>query len=148
MPDLSRTEDTPLGKRLPLRILLVEDEAVNRRVTLRRLERMGYRADTASDGAEAVEAARAKAYDLILMDLQMPEMDGGTAVRRIRELPARGTRPRIVALTGDEPDDVRAACEAAGMDDVLGKPVSPAELRAAILRAAPGYRGTSRAAPS
>jgi CheY-like chemotaxis protein len=144
MADGSRP-DAPLGARLPLRILLVEDEAVNRRVMLRQLERLGYHADSAADGLQAVEAARAKPYDLIFMDLQMPELDGAGAARRIRELPG-AWRPRIVALTGDEGDEVRASSAAAGMDDLLTKPVSPADLHAALVRAAGGYRGARRRA--
>src|SRR5262245_24502338 len=101
MAEPSRFDDAP-DARSPLRVLLVEDEAVNRRVLLRLLERLDVRADSASDGVEAVAAVRARPYDVILMDLQMPEMDGASAARRIRELPGLAVRPWIVALTGDE----------------------------------------------
>jgi CheY-like chemotaxis protein len=147
MTDLPRI-DAPLGSRLPLRILLVDDEAVNRRVMLRLLDRFGYRADAAEDGALAVEAARATPYDLILMDLQMPVLDGAEAARRIRAASPAGSHPRIVALTAADAEESRAACLAAGMDDVLTKPVAAADLEATLLRAAGGRRGARRAAPS
>ena len=147
MPDLPRL-DASLGTRLPLRILLVDDEAVNRRVMRRLLERLGYHADEASDGERAVEAARAQAYDLIFMDLQMPVLDGKEATMRIRELPATGVRPRIVALTASDAEESRPTCLAAGMDDVLTKPVGGKDLEAALVRAAGGYRGAHRATHS
>ena len=147
MPDIARL-DASLGTRVPLRILLVDDEAVNRRVMVRLLERFGYHADAAEDGARAVEAARTNAYDLILMDLHMPVLGGAEAAMRIRELPATGARPRIVALTASDAEESRAAGFAAGMDDVLIKPVAAEDLQAALVRAAGGYRGAPRPARS
>lgn len=148
MAETTRVDGT-LGKRLPLRILLAEDESVNLRVTLRLLDRMGYHADSVVNGLEALEAVRARGYDLVLMDLQMPEMDGRTATRRIRELPAAGrARPRVVALTADDTAESRAECAACGMDDFLVKPVAPAELKAVIVRASGGARPSRRTSSS
>lgn len=127
---------TRLGARFPLRILVAEDNHVNQRVALRMLEAMGYRADVAGNGREALEALRRQPYDLVLMDVHMPEMDGLTAARRIRELPATAQRPWIIALTASATADDRDACLAAGMDAYLTKPVRRESLCAAIEHAA------------
>jgi CheY-like chemotaxis protein len=125
-----------LGARHPLRVLLAEDNAVNQKLALRLLERMGYGADVAIDGTEAVTALEDKDYDVVLMDVQMPELDGLEATRRIRERwPDRSVR--IVAMTANAMEGDREACLAAGMDDYLSKPIRPDELAAALL-ATPG----------
>jgi signal transduction histidine kinase/DNA-binding response OmpR family regulator/HPt (histidine-containing phosphotransfer) domain-containing protein len=124
-----------LAERFPLTILLAEDNKVNQKLALRLLEKMGYAADVANDGAEAVAAVGGRQYDLVLMDVQMPEMDGLEATRRIIELHG-AARPQIVALTADAMADDRERCLAAGMDDYLTKPIRPAELAEAIERAA------------
>jgi CheY-like chemotaxis protein/HPt (histidine-containing phosphotransfer) domain-containing protein len=118
-----------------MRILLAEDNKVNQKLALRLLEKMGYDADVANDGVEAVAAVGEARYDLVLMDVQMPGMDGLDATRRIVERHG-GERPRIVALTADAMADDRERCLAAGMDDYLAKPIRPAELAEAIERAA------------
>jgi signal transduction histidine kinase/DNA-binding response OmpR family regulator len=126
-----------LAQRVPLRILLAEDNSVNQKVGLLMLERIGYRADVAADGAEALEALHRQPYDLVLMDVQMPGMDGLEATRRIRaELPP-GRQPRIVAMTANVLREQREACQAAGMDDFVQKPVTFVALRAALSRADP-----------
>ncbi|HEY8170665.1 MAG TPA: response regulator [Candidatus Limnocylindria bacterium] len=119
----------------PLRILLVEDNAMNRRLALILLERMGYQADVATNGREAIEAVERETYDVVLMDIQMPEMDGLEATRRIREQFADGARPRIIALTANAMVEDREESTAAGMDDYLAKPIRPAELTEALRRA-------------
>jgi len=124
-----------LAERFPLRILLAEDNSINQKVELLLLERLGYRADLAGNGVEALAALHRQPYDLVLMDLQMPEMDGLEATRRIRaELPP-SRQPRIVAMTASVQREQRDACLAAGMDDFVAKPVWSADLRAVLLRA-------------
>ena len=119
----------------PVRLLLVEDVAVNRELVKTVLAAFDIEIDTAEDGVQAIEAFRQKDYDLVLMDVQMPVMDGLTATRRIRALPIRagGTTP-IVAMTANVLPDQIARCVEAGMDDHLGKPMKPAELLNAIAR--------------
>jgi PAS domain S-box-containing protein len=121
----------------PLRILLAEDNAVNQRVALLVLRKLGYRADLASDGREAVEAVERQPYDVILMDVQMPEMDGLEATRVIRERwPEGERRPRIIAMTAGATEDDRRATLEAGMDDFVSKPIRQEELAAALGRSA------------
>ena len=107
----------------PIRILLAEDNVVNQRVAQLMLEQFGQSADIASNGAEAVDAAVRLPYDLILMDMQMPVMDGLEATRRIRTCAALAAQPRIVAMTANVLHGDRERCLAAGMDDYIGKPV-------------------------
>ena len=126
--------DSELAQRHPLRILLAEDNAVNQKLALRLLQRMGYRADVAGNGIEAIESLQRQAYDVVLMDVQMPEMDGLEATRRIvQRWPVSG-RPRIVAMTANAMQGDREACLAAGMDDYVTKPIRVDELVAALAR--------------
>ncbi|MCS6884945.1 MAG: two-component regulator propeller domain-containing protein [Acidobacteriota bacterium] len=117
-----------------LRILLAEDNPVNQKVTLRMLERLGYSADVVANGQEAVDALRRRQYDVVLMDVQMPVMDGFEATRRIVEEWAKEARPRIVALTAGVLKNEQEACFAAGMDDFLGKPIRLEDLNAVLER--------------
>lgn len=111
-------------------ILVVEDNQINQLVTLKVLEKMGYNADVASDGREGLEAAREKRYDLILMDLQMPEMDGFESTDRIRALMnGEGGKTVIVAMTADAQPKIREECLRSGMDDYLSKPVQMKDLK-------------------
>jgi signal transduction histidine kinase/CheY-like chemotaxis protein len=129
--------DPGLAARHPLRILLAEDNVVNQKLALRLLQQMGYRADLASNGLEAIESLARQPYDLVLMDVQMPEMDGLEAARRItRRWPAEA-RPRIVAMTANAMQGDREACLAAGMDDYVTKPIRVDELVAALTRTEP-----------
>ena len=118
-----------------LRILLAEDNAVNQKVALRLLKRLGYGADVASNGLEALEALERQPYDVVLMDVQMPELDGLDATRRICERWAPEIRPRIIAMTANAMAEDREACLAAGMDDYVAKPIRPEELENALSRA-------------
>ena len=120
-----------------LRILLAEDNAVNQKVALRLLDQLGYRADVASNGLEALEALERQPYDVVLMDVQMPELDGLDASRRICERWPAEVRPRIIAMTANAMPEDREACFAAGMDDYVAKPIRPDELAEALSRARP-----------
>ena len=115
--------DATMAQKHPLRILLAEDNLVNQKLALRLLEQMGYRADLASNGAEAVESVARQTYDVVLMDVQMPEMDGLEASRRITKGKAPGQRPRIIAMTANAMQGDREMCLAAGMDDYIAKPI-------------------------
>jgi CheY-like chemotaxis protein len=127
------SEGSTLGLEHPLAILLAEDNPVNQRVAILMLQRIGFRADLAANGREALEAVTRQRYDLVLMDVQMPEMDGLQATREIRARFDDNTRPRIVAMTANASVSDRDECLAAGMDGFLTKPVRTADLRNAIL---------------
>lgn len=120
-----------------LRILLAEDNALNQQVALRLLGQLGYAADVAPNGLEALQALERQPYDVVLMDVQMPELDGLEASRRICERWPAETRPRIIAMTANAMPEDRAACFAAGMDDYVAKPIRPNELGEALSRARP-----------
>ncbi len=125
--------ETQLAQRIPLRILLVEDNAVNQKVALRLLERMGYRADVANNGLEAIDSVRRISYDLVLMDVQMPEMGGLEATQQIRNSsPQLAFQPRIIAMTAGAMEGDRQACLDAGMDDYISKPVTVKGLQALL----------------
>ncbi|MRR50105.1 MAG: PAS domain S-box protein [Rhodocyclaceae bacterium] len=115
------------------RILLAEDEPINREVTLELLEDAGLVTDVAEDGAEALELAGRNSYDLVLMDMQMPNMDGLDATRGIRALPA-GARLPIIAMTANAFVEDKARCMAAGMNDFIAKPVDPEAMFATLLK--------------
>jgi CheY-like chemotaxis protein len=117
-----------------LRILVAEDNVVNQRVTMFQLRKLGHKAVLACDGLEVLEALERSEYDVILMDCQMPEMDGYEATKRIR-LNKRHQAVRIVAMTANAMKGDREACLAAGMDDYVSKPTTPEDLRLALLRA-------------
>ena len=117
-----------MGVRHPLRILLAEDNLVNQKLATRLLQQMGYRADIASNGLEAVESVGRQTYDVVLMDVQMPELDGLDATRRICATWPREKRPRIVAMTANAMQGDREMCLAAGMDDYITKPIRVNEL--------------------
>ncbi|HLX34595.1 MAG TPA: response regulator [Candidatus Limnocylindrales bacterium] len=137
--------DRELGVRHPLRILLAEDNPVNQKLAIRLLERMGYRADIAADGLQAIAALEGASYDVVLMDVQMPELDGLEATRQIRSRwPDRALR--IVAMTANAMEGDRETCLAAGMDDYLSKPIRPEEL-ALALDAVPVGAGVAEASP-
>lgn len=128
--------DPGMATRHPLRILLVEDNAVNQKLALRLLSQMGYRADMAANGLEAIQAVERQPYDVVLMDVQMPEMDGLEATRQICTRWPGGDRPRIIAMTANAMQGDREQCLEAGMDDYLSKPIRVEELVAALVRSA------------
>jgi CheY-like chemotaxis protein len=120
-----------------LRILLAEDILVNQKLALRLLQQMGYRADVASNGIEAVQSVERQTYDVILMDVQMPEMDGLEASRRICARWPLGQRPTIIAMTANAMQGDREMCLEAGMDDYVSKPIRPDELIKALIKVTP-----------
>ncbi len=128
------TFDPSLAVEHPLRILLAEDNVVNQKLAVRMLEQMGYRADIVSNGLEAVDSIERQSYDVILMDVQMPEMDGLDATRSIRKLTI-AIQPRIVAMTANAMQGDREMCMAAGMDDYISKPIRVHELVQALEKA-------------
>lgn len=131
-------EAAPLAPELPddnevLEILVAEDNDINRNLIARLLAKRGYRADMVGNGRDAVEAVQRKRYDLVLMDMQMPKMDGVTATRMIRDLGSDAADVPVIALTANALANQRALCVAAGMDDFLTKPIQPNRLYEAIL---------------
>jgi PAS domain S-box-containing protein len=126
-----------LAERMPLRILVAEDNVVNQQVALLLLKKLGYRADVTADGLEALQALAREPYDVVLMDVQMPKMDGLEATRRIHQGWPQGRRPHVIAATANAMQEEREACLAAGMDDYLPKPIHLKELAAALRRCRP-----------
>ncbi len=124
--------DANMGKNLPLRILLAEDNATNQKLALRLLARMGYEADLAKDGREALGAVSRQTYDVVLMDVQMPEMDGLEVTREIVKRWSAKDRPHIIAMTANAMEGDREKCLAAGMNDYISKPIRPVALVEAL----------------
>ncbi|HEX4948871.1 MAG TPA: response regulator [Blastocatellia bacterium] len=124
--------ETKLGERLPLRLLLAEDNLVNQKVALRMLEKLGYRADVAANGLEVLTALGRQSYDIVLMDVHMPELDGLATTRQIHQTRSKDQRPVIIAMTANAMQGDREECLAAGMDDYVSKPVKIEELSRAL----------------
>ena len=133
-PVAPRSTPRVLGEEIPLEILLAEDNTVNQKVAIRILERLGYRADAVANGLEAVTTLEYRCYDLVFMDLQMPEMDGSEATRQIRRRVPANRQPKIVALTANAMQGDRESCLAAGMNDYISKPVKLEEITEVIRR--------------
>jgi len=123
-----------LAARIPLRVLLAEDNPVNKKVALRLLERLGYRAEEVSTGAEALRAVTERTFDLVFMDVQMPDLDGLEATRRIRASLPKDRQPAIIALTANAIAGDSEKCREAGMADYVSKPVTPEDIYNAIVR--------------
>ena len=124
--------ETKLGERLPLRLLLAEDNPVNQKVALRLLGKLGYRADVAANGLEAITALKRQRYDIVLMDVHMPELDGLEATRQIHQLCNKADCPIIIAMTANAMQGDRELCLQAGMDDYVSKPVKIEDLARAL----------------
>jgi CheY-like chemotaxis protein len=130
-PSLSLS-DPDFAVRFPLRILVVEDNFVNQKLCTLLLSKLGYRSELAADGVEALESLTRQTYDVILMDMHMPKMDGIEATERIRQMHPAGAGPWIIALTANAMQSDREHCLAAGMQDFLCKPIEVAGLRRAL----------------
>ncbi len=127
--------DAALGTRQPLRVLIAEDHPINQRVVVQLLQRLGYRADVAGNGLEAIEAIERQVYDVVLMDIQMPEMDGLQAARWIVQRRGAMGLPRIIAMTANAMPGDREAYLAAGMDGYVAKPIELGALTTALVQA-------------
>jgi len=126
--------DEDLAEKHPMRILVAEDNPVNQKLTQRILEKMGYKPDLVANGIEVIDALHRQPYDLILMDVQMPEMDGLDATREIIREFGDNHRPRIVAMTANAMRGDREVCLNAGMDDYISKPIRLTELQEILVR--------------
>lgn len=129
--------DPEMSRRIPLRILLADDNPINLKVGLSVLRKLGYQADVAQNGSEVLNTLEQRTYDILFLDVQMPELDGLEAARQICQKWPVGRRPRIVAMTGNALTGDREKCLSAGMDDYISKPVRVEELQAALERWAP-----------
>jgi two-component system, sensor histidine kinase and response regulator len=123
---------TDFAKRFPYEILTAEDNDVNQLVIKQILKKLGYKTDLVTDGKQAIDAIYEKEYNLVLMDIQMPEMDGLEATRIIRRIDVK--QPIIIALTANAMENDKRACLEAGMDDFIPKPVKPEELMKKLLQ--------------
>jgi CheY-like chemotaxis protein len=149
-PQAAALPDRQMALHTPHRILIAEDHPVNQMVALRLLERLGYRADLAANGLEVLQAMRAKTYDIILMDVQMPELDGLETARRIGQEWPPDQRPRIIAMTANAMQGDRDVCLAAGMQDFISKPVRIDELKRVLEKpnsVSPAFLAPTREAP-
>jgi CheY-like chemotaxis protein len=133
--DGRRTSDVPLVSAVSLRVLVAEDDDVNQMVAQLILAKLGHRVDTVNNGLEAVHALHAVPYDVVLMDMQMPVLDGPDATKQIRQQLPASAQPFIVALTASVLSEDRQACLDAGMDAFLTKPIRPEELESVLARA-------------
>ncbi len=126
--------DNTMAGRLPLRLMLADDNIINQKVGVKMLQRLGYRPEVAANGVEALKLLEQQPFDIIFLDVQMPEMDGFEAARRIHAQWPDPRRPRLVAMTGNALKGDREKCLSAGMDDYVAKPVRINELQAVIER--------------
>jgi CheY-like chemotaxis protein/HPt (histidine-containing phosphotransfer) domain-containing protein len=129
--------DVNFARRFPLRVLLADDNPINQKVGLSVLAKLGYRAELAGNGSEVVKALEQRTYDMLFLDVQMPEMDGLECARQICHRWTRDRRPIIVAMTGNALMGDREKCLGAGMDDYISKPVRISELQGVLERWAP-----------
>jgi CheY-like chemotaxis protein len=129
--------DVQIGQQHPLRILLAEDSLVNLKITLWFLKKLGYHADVAFNGIEAIDALRRQSYDVILMDAEMPEMDGREATMAIRKIFPANQQPHIIAMTANTSQGDREIFLSIGMNDYVSKPLKLEEMVRALLASHP-----------
>lgn len=132
--------DSSLASRLPMKILIADDSRVNQKVGITFLEKLGYRPEVASNGLEVIQALERQPYDVVFLDVQMPEMDGYGAARHIRQHWSEEERPFIIAVTGNAMQGDQEKCLAAGMDDYISKPMRIDDLRITLERWGPRLR--------
>lgn len=137
----SATAVTPMSPNHPYKILIVEDNAINQKLALRTLNKFGYEADLAKNGQEAITAVKRQVYDMVLMDIQMPEMDGLEATRRIRQEVPAAQQPYIIAVTANARPIDKVECLEAGMNDYITKPFGLQDLREALQKGRSHVRG-------
>jgi CheY-like chemotaxis protein/HPt (histidine-containing phosphotransfer) domain-containing protein len=133
-PQKQTSVDAKLSEKYPLRILLAEDNAVNQRVAVRIFERLGYRVDVAANEMEVLDAMKVISYDVVFMDVHMPDMDGLEASRILNQQYTSEERPIIIAMTANAMMGDREICLAAGMDDYVSKPVRLEELQSIVAK--------------
>ena len=131
---LAPSLDADFARRYPVRVLLADDNPINQKVGLSVLQKLGYRADIANNGLEVLQSLEQKPYDIVFLDVQMPEMDGLETTRRIAQRWPADKRPRIIAMTGNALIGDREKCLEAGMDDYITKPIRIADLQTALER--------------
>jgi CheY-like chemotaxis protein/HPt (histidine-containing phosphotransfer) domain-containing protein len=136
-PPVAPVLDAELARRLPLRLLLADDNPINQKVGTSVLQKLGYRSDLANNGLEVLQALEQKSYDVLFLDVQMPEMDGLETARQICQRWPAEKRPRIIAMTGNALLGDREKCLEAGMDDYISKPIRISDLQAALERWGP-----------
>ena len=129
--------DSQFAQQIPLKILLAEDNVVNQKVAVNILQRLGYRVDVVANGLEVLEALHRQPYNVVLMDVQMPEMDGLTATSYICQQWSMSSRPRIIAMTANAMAGDRERCLAAGMDDYISKPIRVEAIKVALSKCQP-----------
>jgi signal transduction histidine kinase/DNA-binding response OmpR family regulator/HPt (histidine-containing phosphotransfer) domain-containing protein len=139
--------DAQMGQQWPLRILLAEDNVTNQKLALRLLARMGYHADVAASGVEVLAALERQIYDVVLMDVQMPQMDGLEATRRLRRDLPKARQPRVIAMTANAMQGDRERCLAAGMNDYVSKPIRVEDLIQALSKSSPLTASQASEAP-
>jgi DNA-binding NarL/FixJ family response regulator len=136
-PEVFASKRSSLGTspaRKSLRILIAEDNSINQKVAVKMIKSLGYRADVASNGLEVLDTLKRQPYDIVLMDVQMPEMDGLEATRRLRSMAPKSVGPYIVAMTANATQRDEDICLAAGMDEYLSKPIRTTDLKAVFDR--------------
>lgn len=134
MSDTPNKINRELAQQFPLRLLLVDDNLINVKIGTEMLRRMGYQTQTANSGTAALQALEKESFDLVFMDVQMPELDGYETTRKIRSAPPKEKQPIIIAVTGSAMEGDREKCLEAGMNDYILKPIRVESVQAALMQ--------------